>query len=682
MGVAGVIEVKSWCVSIEVSLTKGQFDSDGQWPPAPARLFQALLAGCGTGAQVDDRALLVLSYLQKQPAPYVGAPESIEGRIPNKRSFDSRIPLLYIWRIDEDPTESLETALAYVVSRLTRLGQSIDTAVAEFSVLSDEDVLERLREYSGQLYYPTQGVSELALDVPIPGSLESLRRRFRASQVCSTNQEKSSLPHAWFYPASYALNVPKRIYTIRLVDENSTAGLPIERVAEITLGIRDAAAKRLVDLDPSLNKLVEYRLIGRAQNNKPTSKASDRIRLTLLPTYGKKNTDLSIRQLLVQAPITSGIEPDDVFIAFNGLELSFEFHDSEFIRCVLIQEDQQSLLKSYGFEGCYGSWNTITPIALPQNHPRCERSDQALAKSAVRNALRHANILSSVKSIKVQKESFLMKGGADVFSTSRFTKETLWHARIDFGGLVSGPIIIGDGRFLGLGLMVPIQTFPTVFAFNIVDGLEKRARALDITYALRRTVMARAQEVLGQESLPPYISGHEPDSPAPLKENSAHIAHVYDPLRMRLLIITPGLLSQHRKKRDDSQHRKTLCEALDGFKYLKAGPAGVLELQPAPFDMASDPLFLPANKWRSVTPYRVTRHAKKTSAEEVLVKDLIQECQRRGLPKPEVEVLKMQGVSKVGLEGQLQLRFNESVRGPLILGQSRHFGGGLFNATS
>ena len=39
---------------------------------------------------------------------------------------------------------------------------------------------------------------------------------------------------------------------------------------------------------------------------------------------------------------------------------------------------------------------------------------------------------------------------------TRFAKEALWHASITFAERVKGPLLLGDGRFVGLGLMLSL----------------------------------------------------------------------------------------------------------------------------------------------------------------------------------------------------------------------------------
>ena len=53
---------------------------------------------------------------------------------------------------------------------------------------------------------------------------------------------------------------------------------------------------------------------------------------------------------------------------------------------------------------------------------------------------------------------------------------------------------------------------------------------------------------------------------------------------------------------------------------------------------------------------------------------------RRGLPRPEITVLDWNAQPEVGLCGRLRLTFKDAIQGPIILGKTRHIGGGVFSA--
>ena len=108
----------------------------------------------------------------------------------------------------------------------------------------------------------------------------------------------------------------------------------------------------------------------------------------------------------------------------------------------------------------------------------------------------------------------------------------------------------------------------------------------------------------------------------------------------------------------------------------------MLTLVPCPIEMQEDPLFASSRSWESLTPYRVTRHAKMNDPARALEADLLAECRRGGLPRPEIEIINTFGKSGLGLFGRAKLTFRGAVAGPILIGRDRHFGGGLFAAAA
>jgi CRISPR-associated protein Csb2 len=340
----------------------------------------------------------------------------------------------------------------------------------------------------------------------------------------------------------------------------------------------------------------------------------------------------------------------------------------------------------------------MTPAALPQGarrrriDPARSRTDakggdervseRARAALAVAQALRHAEVRARASHIRLQREPFEAKGDrAEGFARdARFAKERLWHVEITFDEPVGGPLVIGDGRFLGLGVMAPVPKAEGLQLLLVESGLVGNADPVHIAHALRRAVMARVQGILGDaRPLPPFFGGHERDGSPARTESHPHLAFAFDPGFSRLLVAAPHVLDRRAPTREERGHLEVLEKALQGFRELRAGRAGCLTLRRVPLFADADALTAPSRVWSSVTPYQVTRHAKRIRAEEVLAMDVRSECRRYGLPEPcAIEPLALRGVSGVGLVGSVKLIFAVAVEGPLLLGRSRHIGGGLF----
>jgi CRISPR-associated protein Csb2 len=400
---------------------------------------------------------------------------------------------------------------------------------------------------------------------------------------------------------------------------------------------------------------------------------------------------------MVEVPAGCALRPDDVQWAFSGLELSDPETDAV-QDLILIPASDEGMLVHYGAMDRVRSrvWRTVTPAALPEPAKRrridparvaaeakdgSERAaEQGRAAAAVTQALRHAEVRSRPEAIRLQREPFEALGDrVEAFAPgTRFAKERLWHVEIAFNTPIAGPLVIGDGRFLGLGVMAPVRHVQGVHAFVVEGGLAAMAQPIEVAVALRRAVMARVQEVLGSRtSLPSFFTGHERDG-SPAGTEHPHLTFMFDPGATRLLVVAPHVVDRRATTREERDDLASLDAALTDFRELRAGSSGRLTLRARSVDTDTDPLFAPSRTWESVTLYQVTRHTKGVGAAEALSADLRAECRRCGLPEPRVTPREPRGVPGVGLVGGARLTFEVAVEGPIVLGRSRHSGGGLF----
>ncbi|MGH2759656.1 MAG: hypothetical protein ACRDKJ_08830, partial [Actinomycetota bacterium] len=173
----------------------------------------------------------------------------------------------------------------------------------------------------------------------------------------------------------------------------------------------------------------------------------------------------------------------------------------------------------------------------------------------------------------------------------------------------------------------------------------------------------------------------ERDGSAARSDCGPHLLFAFDPQLARLLVFAPHIVERRQPSFGERDHLVTLEEALVDFRELRAGHAGRLLLSAISLDASSDSLLAASRTWESVTPYQVTRHARLGDAAETLIVDIRTECRRRGLPEPFVTPSELRGVSGAGLIGGARLKFDVAVDGPILLGRSRHTGGGLFART-
>jgi len=726
----------------------GVHQGQPEWPPAPGRLYQALVAGAARGLSLADALLPALQWLESLPPPLIAAPRHTLGQavsiyVPNNDAdalsdpsdpqaiagirtakqvqpclFDAEVPLLYAWPLPDDAPHL--PVLVAAAEQLSQLGRGVDMAWANARVLDDADLGPLLQRHRGQVHRPQPGVTgQPMLPCPTPGTLASLLQRHRAPRLRTEGTGRKARvlftnpPKPRFASVSYAPVRRQTLYELRERGQARPWAWPLQRAAALVERIRDAAAARLQAALPDMAGAIQSCLIGKAPDGSGRVPLVQRVAIIPLPSIGSAHADQAIRRVLVQLPSTCPLTAEDLDWAFSGLDWT-DPDTGELSGWLLVKASELGMQDHYA--GPSRHWQSTTPVALPEAaarrridptrqrqeaKPASERAqEEAHATAAVQAALRHAGIDVQATRIQVQREPWTAHGQrAEAFAgNTRFSKTRLWHVALAFDRPVDGPVVLGDGRFLGLGVMAPVQAargdwadegLPLGLAAEGVIALHSQPLepaasqdALTLARALRRATLARVRDTLGlaaEAGLDRYFSGHAADGDAPDSATQRHLAFHWDAPRQRWLVLAPHRLLRRGPSTRERQHLDLLGRALDGLTTLRAGQAGrhAIERAAVPTD---DPLLAPARVWRTVSPYTVTRHRRLASAHEALTADVLAECQRLALPTPRVTVLAVQTVPGRGLQGQLELAFEVAVSGPLALGRSSLLGGGLFAA--
>lgn len=140
-----------------------------------------------------------------------------------------------------------------------------------------------------------------------------------------------------------------------------------------------------------------------------------------------------------------------------------------------------------------------------------------------------------------------------------------------------------------------------------------------------------------------------------------------------------GMRSDRQAGKWERECLQNLEEALADFDVLRAGAAGLFKLSHLGEAGEDDPLCGSARTWVSTTPYRPTRHTKdKSAVADALEADVVSECARRNLPRPNVNVSSLVKGPRGGVRAHVRLAFAVAVAGPILLGQDAHEGGGVF----
>lgn len=728
----------SLALTIAVHLVEPRFYGSGDWPPSPFRLFQALMAGALLGEPRNHRATLAeaFGWLETLDPPMIAAPTVVPGRqvtayVPNNdldavggdpakvskirdakrvrpQLLEDDRPILYAWTIPADAKGQAQQVTA-LAERLYCLGTGLDVAWASAWTEPFATLEARLGEHGGVLYRPLPLVEDgqpgpsmdagvLRVRCPAPRSFDSLAERHDAQARRFQAGGFRQAPPAHYRVHPY--NAPPARLLFDLVDPGPPARpapQSLTGVVQFTETVRDALAARLLSGRICEQHVLAY-VVGRGATDADKAR---RIRLIPLPSIGVHYADRAVRRLLVEVPAECPISAETVHWALTGWGLGTDPDTGDVSAdpgATLVPVPlTSSMLKHYGVgvthEMAARVWRTVTPVALPLKRARGRASGaeraatEARLATAAQAALRHAG-LPGATVIRVQREPFEARGErAEAFAArTRFSPDGLHHVEIAFDTPVTGPILIGDGRFLGLGLLAPVRDADTAAADLCVLRLGTPVPASDraaLLRAVRRALIARAEHDPEAATAKPLISGHAPDG-APLRcGGHDHIFQAaagaeFDGLLTHILIVPPWRFDPGR--RTHNAERRGFDRVAHDLRTVRAGALGVCDLTPDD-DASLGSVLGPARVWRSVTTYRPTRHPRSRAlAETALIRDVQAECRRRGLPRPAVSVTDLSMGPRGGnIAACIKLRFEVAVSGPILLGRDCHRdGGGLF----
>jgi CRISPR-associated protein Csb2 len=641
--------------------------------------------------------------------------------------FDAATEFLYGWHFEEGEEQAI--GICRIADRLYQLGRGVDMAWARGEIVGSADLDARVAEHHGAVYRPANCGGGGSLACPQAGSLKSLEDRFTQNRKRLTTvrlgrqvQELfSQAPRPRF--AAIAYESPPRYYVFELrrtTPEFAFVPWPLTHVSSLVERLRDRSCERLKEKLSQKPALIEAVFIGRKA--KEADKAA-RIRIIPLPSIGSPHVIPSIRRVLIEIPPNCPVAATDIAWAFSDLPVLAQL-DPDTGKLIdetrLTAADDLGMLRHYGINvgamGAYRLWRTVTPAALPLEAARrridpgrlraqleaarsmpgaqireakasTERiGEEIRAAAAVVHGLRHAGVAVAVDAIHVQREPFESRGArAETFANgTRFSKERLWHLEIAFAEAIAGPLVIGDGRYLGLGLMAPVlDAWRDIFVFPVSSTAKVPVSdGQALVRATRRAVMACARDVLGTPGR--LFSGHEPGRGGAARTGRhEHIFLAVDDSNGdgridRLIAAAPWACDATAL--GSAQDRARFDRVLSRLKQIRAGPLGIIALGHPSTATAGDPMIGPGCVWESRTRYHPTRHAqRRKDLETAVTQDLIQECLRRGLPRPDVQILTCAaGWNGGGISAHARLTFLVAVRGPLLLGKDSHQGGGMF----
>jgi CRISPR-associated protein Csb2 len=455
-------------VSLTVELLSGRYDAAeagdrdrAEWPPHPARLFCALVAAARTD---EDRAALEWLVVaagapqESRRATYVvvnalerkGGNLTHPGRTNNLRARTSAVPasprVTVTW--SGDPAAGVVEALDGMARRIPYLGRSTGVALVGATAGSESEP----QSDSGDervVFEPCDLLDrEVSVRVPYPGFLAELDAQFAADRPAwevSRFQGYRQRPTP-ASPADPRDELTPSVYTDMVIFRFSGLRPQATLTARCTEALRSAVLRQAGRMAPGV-------LHGHGADGRP------HVAFLALPDVGGQHADGHLLGLAAAVPDLPADERAAVLRAVLGLR--HPDHDG------LAEIDvrgigkvellyQPGLIRPWGASQQrwrQGSrrWVSATPVVLDR-YPK--RPDQV--EEEVRASLRRVGLPEPVE-VQISNDP-LLAGAARLRPADlpRQVRGRLFrHVAVTFNRRVAGPVLVGAGRYLGVGLLAP-----------------------------------------------------------------------------------------------------------------------------------------------------------------------------------------------------------------------------------
>jgi CRISPR-associated protein Csb2 len=462
-----------------------------EWPPSPARLFQALLAGAQTGSYRQQWAMAepVLQKLERLPAPQVVASAcrqlpSYRISVPNNdsdkaakewaagRSFDAAAlrtlktisprelvhnsgspHVYYLWKTgDVDlPMEALRRLTFY----LHTFGWGIDMACADSFLLSEQEK-QSLAGKPGYLHYVPGERGQLR-DVPAPGYLQDLCDAYQrycnrtsgrgvdpATRATKYGQER--------YQRVGSIEVPAAKFALRKLNNGSPYAVPWVLGMKVAAWMRHAAAEALRQ-EQYAEEFINSYVLGHGNGH------DTHMSFIPVPNIGTIYPDGAIRRVMMLEPS----EGTGDVAALLQLKLSPSLlhrlvengggpRKTEPV-CQLV-EAQDDKIWPYYFRSS-SLWHSVTPVVLHGYNSEHGKFSLKKTEQLLYQALEKSGYSrQSITELFFQPAPLWAgtEGALALRVPEHLAKWPRYHISVRFREPVVGPVLAGIGKHYGIGL--------------------------------------------------------------------------------------------------------------------------------------------------------------------------------------------------------------------------------------
>ena len=468
--------------SLSIGFHAGRYHGE-EWPPSPARVFQALLAGVMTGEYRRrwETVRPAFEWMERQPPPEIIAAESDSGEryvlaVPNndadvaanawRRGQEYNLGKLrtmkrvtpreiqrphdfphvrYLWKIDQqDPPDGL--ALEQLAFCMHTLGWGIDMAWANASIIGDSEA----RRFKGERWRPTEG-SGVPLATPVEGSLDDIRAAYsRYAARIGDEGLNSNTRYSVYALQTYQSGTmaTRRYAAFRLRNANGDGDFSADwRNAMVVAAWLRHASGGAMRQEGRSGKWIDSYVLGHVEEGD----RNQRISYVPVPTLGHSHADGRIRRaFILDAPNSDG---EAVRLLQNKLAGEILLDEREQKACRLETRDWSGVWNGYLLRSRI--WQSVTPMVLHgHNSARGEISLRKSEKLILQAFEESGYSTELIQSLAFQPAP--MWPGAGSARTIRVPAHLehwpRYHVEIQFHQKVQGPVIAGIGRHYGIGL--------------------------------------------------------------------------------------------------------------------------------------------------------------------------------------------------------------------------------------
>lgn len=470
-----------------------------EWPPSPLRVFQALTAAAAQRFRSEAEfaaASTALQWIEQQPPPLIISsngrpgqvyrlycPDNIGDRVAAswKRGGEASVAdsrtekdvrpthldheeVHFIWPIPISSAVGTD-CLCQISRSITHLGWGIDQVVGNSQVLSAED-LARLQ---GTRWMPGFGLCSQELRAPRPGTLQALLARHARSLRRIDRDDRGQ---EFFNPVpalttfdvikyrqhNTAPPTPWAIFQLQGDESRRPFRYPQEKLIHIAGMVRHLAIEVLRRSPPSGvdDGWLETFVAGHAP---PGANLLPRFSYIPLPSIGHQHADQRIRRVMIAAPAGCESWLDHLTNLISGAALRPTPETQMPYPPTVVHVRGDSVARCY--TGSSKVWHSVTPVILPGHNDKSPaKTRKLIAKALLQSGISQPCEFEFSPYSRFPKSLTAHKYNRNGEPTGYVWPDHLLrlsavHLKLEFETDYTGPLLIGAGRHMGLGLFAP-----------------------------------------------------------------------------------------------------------------------------------------------------------------------------------------------------------------------------------